>query len=416
MGNSKKMGTLAEKIISRKAKKKVQAGEIVIVPVDWAFCQDGTGPLTIDGILEIGKGVKKSENCIFFIDHAVPPPRKELANAHKKIRDFAEKFSIKVFMQGVCHQLMVEKFSSPYDIIAGADSHTPTSGALGAFASGFGSTDVASAFVTGSIWLKVPEVIAFKLKGKLNARVSGKDLILKIVGDIGSDGAIYKSLEFFGEGVKNISMDDRFTISNMSIEAGAKTGIFPADEITEKYLKEMGRENDFEELLPDESAYKNFAGIDLSEIKPQVAFPHEVSNVYEVEKIEKTPIDVVFIGTCTNGRFSDFLKAGEILKKSERIKTRLIIGPASKDILHKLISTKLIDVFLRRGAILIPPGCGPCCGVHEGILADGERCLSTANRNFKGRMGNPESFVYLASPETCAATAITGFITDPRKI
>ena len=404
--------TLTEKIISRKKGKEVRPGEILVLPVDKVFCQDGTGPLAIDGINDLSVGLKNPANCYFFIDHAVPPPRKELANAHCKIRSFAGRAGVKVFEEGICHQLMVEKFSSPYDIIVGADSHTPTSGALGCFAAGFGSTDAACAMAAGNVWLKVPHSLGIELKGKLKKGVSAKDVILEIISRLGSNGAIYKVMEFYGAGLKNIPIEGRFTISNMTVEAGAKTGIFPADGVVKNYLAGQGRGGDFKPLEADGS-YEEKIEILLDEVVPCVAFPHEVSNVFKIKEIEETKIDVVMLGTCTNGRLADFQDAYEILKKTDKIRTSLIIGPASRSVLKGLISSRILDKFAELGALILPPGCGPCCGVHEGILADGERCLSTANRNFKGRMGNPDSFVYLASPQTAAATAITGKITDP---
>ena len=408
--------TLVKKIISSKIGKSVKTGEIVIMPVDRAFCQDGTGPLSIDGINSLGIGLKNPEKCYFFIDHAVPPPRAELANAHKKIRDFASKHKANCIMRGICHQMMVEEFSSPYDIIVGADSHTPTSGALGCFAAGFGSTDVASAMATGAVWLKVPESMGIELKGKLNKGVSPKDVIIDIIGKIGADGATYKVMEFFGEGLKNLSMDGRFTIANMTIEAGAKTGIFPADEVVMEYLKSRGRVSDYREL-PASSAddYEDKVVLHMDKLVPMVSAPHQVDNVAGASELGNVKVDVVMIGTCTNGRFSDFEAAYEILKKADSIKTNLIIAPASNTVLKKLSESVMFKKFVDLGASIIPPGCGPCCGVHAGILADGATAFSTANRNFKGRMGNPESFVYLGSPWTAAATAITGKIMDPRE-
>ncbi|MBU3955154.1 3-isopropylmalate dehydratase large subunit [bacterium] len=408
--------TLVKKIISSKIGKSVKTGEIVIMPVDRAFCQDGTGPLSIDGINSLGIGLKNPEKCYFFIDHAVPPPRAELANAHKKIRDFASKHKANCIMRGICHQMMVEEFSSPYDIIVGADSHTPTSGALGCFAAGFGSTDVASAMATGAVWLKVPESLGIELKGNLNKGVSPKDVIIDIIGKIGADGATYKVMEFFGEGLKNLSMDGRFTIANMTIEAGAKTGIFPADEVVMEYLKSRGRVSDYREL-PASSAddYEDKFVEHMDKLVPMVSAPHQVDNVAGASELGNVKVDVVMIGTCTNGRFSDFEAAYEILKKADSIKTNLIIAPASNTVLKKLSESVMFKKFVDLGASIIPPGCGPCCGVHAGILADGATAFSTANRNFKGRMGNPESFVYLGSPWTAAATAITGKITDPRE-
>ncbi|MDO9513550.1 MAG: 3-isopropylmalate dehydratase large subunit [Elusimicrobiota bacterium] len=408
--------TLVKKIISSKIGKEVRTGEIVIMPVDRAFCQDGTGPLSIDGINKLGIGLKNPSNCYFFIDHAVPPPRAELANAHKKIRDFAASSKANCIMRGVCHQIMVEEFSSPYDVIVGADSHTPTSGALGAFAAGFGSTDVAAAMSSGSVWLKVPESLGIEIKGKLNKGIAAKDVIIDIIGKIGADGATYKVMEFFGEGLKNLPIDGRFTISNMTIEAGAKTGIFPADEIVREYLKSCGREGDFRELPAAEaSAYENMISEDMGKIVPMVSCPHQVDNVSPASELGDVKVDVVLIGTCTNGRFSDYEAAYEILKKAKSLKTTLIIAPASNTVLKRLAESEMFRKFVDLGASIIPPGCGPCCGVHAGILADGATALSTANRNFKGRMGNPESFVYLASPMTAAATAVTGRISDPRE-
>jgi len=408
--------TLVKKIISSKTGKKVQTGEIVIMPVDRAFCQDGTGPLSIDGINKLGIGLKNPSRCYFFIDHAVPPPRAELANAHKKIRDFASASKAKCIMRGVCHQIMAEEFSSPYDVIVGADSHTPTSGALGAFAAGFGSTDVAAAMSAGAVWLRVPESLGIELKGKLNKGVTAKDVIIDIIGKIGADGATYKVMEFFGEGLKNLPMDGRFTVSNMTIEAGAKTGIFPADETVRKYLKSRGREGDFRELPASSDAdYENVLTEDMSALVPMVSCPHQVDNVAAAPELGDVKVDVVLIGTCTNGRFSDYEAAYELLKNADSLKTTLIIAPASNTVLKRLSASPMFAKFVDLGATIIPPGCGPCCGVHEGILADGAVALSTANRNFKGRMGNPESFVYLASPLTAAATAIKGRITDPRE-
>ncbi|MFH1352526.1 MAG: aconitase family protein, partial [bacterium] len=261
-------------------------------------------------------------------------------------------------------------------------------------------------------WLKVPHSLGIELKGKLKKGVSAKDVILEIISRLGSNGAIYKVMEFYGSGLKNIPIEGRFTISNMTVEAGAKTGIFPADGVVKNYLAGQGRAGDFKPLEAD-GAYEEKIEILLDEVVPCVAFPHEVSNVFKIKEIEETKIDVVMLGTCTNGRLADFQDAYEILKKTDKIRTSLIIGPASRSVLKGLISSRILDKFAELGALILPPGCGPCCGVHEGILADGERCLSTANRNFKGRMGNPDSFVYLASPQTAAATAITGKITDP---
>jgi len=409
--------TVSELIISKHLNRDVSSGEIVMVSCDWIMAQDGTGPLTIDEFLTLNpEKVKNPEKTIFFLDHASPSPRMELSNAHKKIRNFSKKFGVIVseIGEGICHQILVEKYVSPGEVVAGADSHTCTSGALCAFASGFGSTDIAMAMYTGKIWIKVPETFLIIIKGKLNSGVTAKDIILSLIGEIGSDGATYKALEFSGE-IENLDMDDRFTISNMVVECGAKVGLFPSDDITKSYLEKMGRGDKFIELKGEKDAkYEKKIEIDLSTIEPVVSLPHHVDNVKKVKDVEGIEIDQVFIGTCTNGRLKDLKMARDILK-GKKVKTRLIIGPASRKVYQEAIREGIISDLIESGAIIIPPGCGPCVGIHQGILADGERCLSTANRNFKGRMGNPEAEIYLSSPLTASISALTGKITDPRK-
>jgi len=409
--------TVSELIISKHLNRDVSSGEIVMVSCDWIMAQDGTGPLAIDEFLTLNpEKVKNPEKTIFFLDHASPSPRMELSNAHKKIRNFSKKFGVIVseIGEGICHQILVEKYVSPGEVVAGADSHTCTSGALCAFASGFGSTDIAMAMYTGKIWIKVPETFLIIIKGKLNSGVTAKDIILSLIGEIGSDGATYKALEFSGE-IENLDMDDRFTISNMVVECGAKVGLFPSDDITKSYLEKMGRGDKFIELKGEKDAkYEKKIEIDLSTIEPVVSLPHHVDNVKKVKDVEGIEIDQVFIGTCTNGRLKDLKMARDILK-GKKVKTRLIIGPASRKVYQEAIREGIISDLIESGAIIIPPGCGPCVGIHQGILADGERCLSTANRNFKGRMGNPEAEIYLSSPLTASISALTGKITDPRK-
>jgi len=408
--------TITEKIISIKLKRNVKKKEIVFVNVDLVMAQDGTGPLAIDEFLTLNpEKVKNPEKTIFFLDHASPSPRMELSNAHKKIRDFSKKFGVIVseIGEGICHQVLLEKYISPGMVVAGADSHTCTHGALCSFSSGFGSTDIAIAMYTGKIWIKIPESIKIILKGKFNKGVTAKDLILTLIGEIGSDGATYKSLEFSGE-IENLSMDDRFTISNMAVECGAKLGLFPSDEITRDYLKKMKREDEFVEIKEEKDAeYEKEIEFNLSSIEPVVSLPHHVDNVKKVKEVEGIKIDQVFIGTCTNGRLSDLRLVRKILK-GKKVKTRLIVCPASRKVYQDAIKEKIISDLIDSGAVIIPPGCGPCVGIHQGVLADGERCLSTANRNFKGRMGNPEAEIYLSSPLTAAISALTGKITDPR--
>ena len=414
--------TLVEKIISMHADKKVKAGEIVVIPVTRCLTQDGTGPLAIDKINELGvESIHAPERTYLFIDHASPSPRKELSNDHKKIREFGKKTGAIVhdIGDGVCHQIMAEKYLNPGEILIGADSHTCTGGALGAFATGMGSTDVAIGIATGKTWLRIPETIKIELKGKLQKGVFAKDLMLYIIGKIGADGATYKALEFTGEGIKNLTMADRFTLSNMAVEAGAKCGLFPSDEITYMYLKERGRHEKYQEISPDEDAeYEQIIEIDMGEIEPMVSFPHTVDNVRPIshEDCKSVKIHQVFIGTCTNGRIEDLEIAANILKGKKLAEdTRLIITPSSREVYGLALEKGYLKIFNDVGASINNPGCGACVGVHQGILGDGENCLSTQNRNFKGRMGNPNGFIYLSSPATAAASAITGYLTDPRE-
>jgi len=413
--------TLIEKIISSHSGREVVAGDIVVANVDICLLQDGTGPLAVRSWreLEIGK-ISNPSKTVIFLDHACPSPRKELSNDHKFLREFAAQTGavLKEIGEGVCHQVICEEFVRPGDILVGADSHTCTAGGLGAFSTGMGSTDIAVAMGLGKTWFKVPQTIKVVVNGKFPERVYSKDVILYLIGKIGVEGANYKALEICGETIDNMDAGSRLTISNMAIEAGGKAGLIASDTKTRDFLKKYGRENEYTEIKPDVYAeYENVIDIDASKLSPQVAFPHAVDNVKSIDKIEDVKIDQVFIGTCTNGRVEDFRIVAEYWKGKHRNKnTRVIISPASKSVYREIIKEGLLDVFVEFGAAVIAPGCGPCVGVHSGILADGENCLSTQNRNFLGRMGNPNGFIYLSSPATAAATAITGKITDPRKL
>ncbi|MDI9645668.1 MAG: 3-isopropylmalate dehydratase large subunit [Archaeoglobales archaeon] len=410
--------TLAEKILSEKAKVDAYAGDLVVANIDRIALQDGTAPLAIRQLKEIGI-YKATDKTHFFVDHAAPSPRRELSNDQKFIREFAEKVNADFNPpgEGVIHQLMVERYVKPGDLVVGADSHTCTYGGLGAFGTGMGSTDIAVAIALGKNWFRVPETFRIDVYGKLSKGVFAKDIILKLIGDLGVDGADYKALEFHGECIDNMDVEGRLTIANMAIECGAKAGIFEADEKTREYLTYLGRKADFREIRADEDAiYEKEVYIDASNLPPLVAKPHNVDNVVEVTEVEGTPVDQVFIGTCTNGRISDLEIAARILKgKKVSKKVRLIIGPASRRIYIEALEKGIIKVLLEAGGLVLPPGCGPCVGIHQGVLADGEVCLSTQNRNFKGRMGNPEAYIYLSSPATAAASAIKGCITDPRE-
>ena len=412
--------TISEKIISEHTGREVHAGEFVVAKVDVVMAQDGTGPLSVQELKKMGmEKVFDKENSILFIDHASPSSRKELSNSQKLLREFSKKTGayLSDIGEGVCHQRLVEDWVNPGDLVVGADSHTCTSGALGAFSTGMGSTDIALAFALGEVWLKVPETHKFIIKGKLPEGVYSKDIILNIIGKIGADGATYKAMEFEGETIEDLSMSSRFVITNMAIEAGGKTGLIAPDEITRRYLKSRDREDKFREIKSDSDAdFENVIEIDVNKLEPSVAFPHTVDNVKGISEIDDIKMDQVFIGTCTNGRLEDLRIAASILKgKKRHPDTRLIVVPSSKEVFLEALQEGLIEVFIEAGAAVESPGCGPCVGIHKGILADGERVLSTQNRNFLGRMGNPKGFIYLGSPATAAASAIEGKIADPRR-
>ena len=412
--------TLAEKILSAKSGSEAKAGDIVIAKLDLVFVQDITGPLTVRQFQAAGfKHPANSLKAILFLDHAAPSPNRELANDHMLLRDFARKTGclLSDVGEGICHQIVAESLAKPGDLIIGADSHTVTAGGLGAFACGMGSTDVAVALALGKTWFRVPESIRIALSGKFAHGVYAKDLILYLIGQIGADGATYKALEFSGDTVSTMSIPDRLTIANMAVEAGAKVGLFPSDEVTRDYLKTQGRGNDYQLLSPDDSAsYEQTIDINVAELEPVVARPHTVDNMALVRELKETKIHQIFIGTCTGGRLDDLAVAASILRGKQRHEqTRLVIAPASRGVLLASIAAGYIQTLLQAGAIILPPGCGPCLGLHQGALGTGESCLSTANRNFRGRMGNPEAFVYLGSAATAAATAVKGKIIDPRE-
>jgi len=407
--------TLAQKILSSHAGHNVQFNELVIANVDVCATQDGTGPLAIKEFKKLNKKLNNPERTILFIDHAAPSARKELSNAHKIIREFAEEYGaiLSDIGEGVCHQRLVEDFVNPGEILVGADSHTCTSGALGAFATGMGSTDIAVSMAYGKTWFKVPKSFKIVVNGKFQPNVCSKDLMLYLIGLIGADGATYRALEFCGETIKNMPMSERFTLANMAVEAGAKAGLFETDEKTYEFLKSRNREDKFKEIkMDDDAVYERVIEIDAAKIVPMVSCPHTVDNVKPASELSDVKLNQVFIGTCTNGRYEDLKIAADVLKGNKVAKgVRLIVVPASMDIYKKASKNGLLDIFLEAGANFLPAGCGPCVGVHGGILGDGEVCLSTQNRNFKGRMGNTEGFIYLSSPYTAAKSAIKGYIT-----
>jgi 3-isopropylmalate/(R)-2-methylmalate dehydratase large subunit len=412
--------TLAEKILSEHAGKEVRSGETAVVKVDLAYTQDGTGPLAVRKLQEMGfKEVYNPKKTIFFFDHAAPSPRFELSNDHTFMRDFAKRTGSQVsdVGYGISHQVVAEREVKPGDVVIGADSHTCTGGALGAFATGVGSTDAAVAMALGKIWLRVPDTIRIVVKGKLPIGVYGKDIILHLIGKIGAAGATYKALEYGGDTIDHLDMAGRMTIANMAVEAGAKVGLFPSDEVTRNWLNRMERPQDYRELFPDPDAvYEKTVIINAKELKPTIACPHQVDNTKTIDEIGDVKVDQVYLGTSCNGRLEDFQIAAKILKgKKIHPKTRMIITPGSRLVYLEALKDGALETLIEAGALAMPPGCGACVGLHEGVLGDGEVCLATQPRNFKGRMGSPNSFIYLGSPAVAAATAIEGRIADPRK-
>jgi 3-isopropylmalate/(R)-2-methylmalate dehydratase large subunit len=415
---------ILEKILAiASGKRQVSSGEIVEASIDAAMIHDLTGPLAIKSFREIGaKKVWNNNKVVIILDHLVPASSVISAGLHKIVRNFAEEQNIENFYDvgrgGVCHQVMPEKgHVRPGEVIVGADSHTCTYGAFGAFATGIGSTEMAAVFATGKLWFRVPEVIKVNVTGKLQKRVTPKDVTLNIVGKIGADGAIYKGLEFGGSTIREMSVDGRMVLCNMAVEMGAKAGIIEPDEKTLDYVK--GRTDKAVKPVKSDtdSVYEKVLDVGVSDLEPQVAVPHSVDNVKPVSEVEDTEVDQAFIGSCTNGRLEDLRSAARVLKgKKTAAGVRLIVIPASQEIYLNALDEGLIRTFMDAGATIGNPNCGPCLGGHMGILADGETCISSSNRNFVGRMGSTKSFVYLASPATVAASAITGKITDPRKL
>jgi len=412
--------TLAEKILSEHAGRDVTAGELAIVNVDVCLTQDGTGPLAIRQLQKMNlEKAANPDRTVLFLDHASPSPRRELSNDHMLIREFAGKTGVHLsdIGDGVCHQVIFERYLNPGDVLIGADSHTCTGGAMCAFATGMGSTDVAVGIALGKTWMKIPETFKINVKGTFQKGVMSKDLILHIIGTIGADGATYKALEFCGEIIEKMPIYERMVLSNMAVEAGAKAGLIASDEITKNYLGSRGRVEKFKEIKADSDAvYEKTFDFDVTDLEPTVSFPHTVDNTKPISEIKNVKIHQAVIGTCTNGRLEDLEVAANILKgKKRHPDTRLIVVPASREVYKMAMQKGILDILNDAGASINNPGCGPCVGVHQGALGDGEACISSQNRNFKGRMGNTEGFIYLASPATVAATALKGEIADPRE-
>jgi 3-isopropylmalate/(R)-2-methylmalate dehydratase large subunit len=412
-----------EKILARASRKKiVEPNEIVEASIDMAMIHDLTGPLTVDSFRKIGvKRVWNPERIVTIFDHLIPASTIRAASLQKTIREFVAEQNIKNFYDigygGICHQVFHERgHARPGELIVGADSHTCTYGALGAFATGIGSTEMAAVLATGKMWFKVPKAIKIQTDGKFRDLVTPKDLILHVIGEIGEGGATYMGMEFVGTTIDAISVDGRLTICNMAVEAGAKTGIVPADHKTIEYVKKRTNEP----FVPiksddddDDAIYERILDIDAGSISPQIACPNSVDNVKPVSEVE-TEINQVFIGSCTNGRMEDLRLAANILKgKKIKPSVRMIVTPASQDVYIRAMKEGLLEIFVNSGGVVTNATCGPCLGGHLGLLSAGEVCLSTSNRNFIGRMGSPESKVYLASPSTAAASALAVKIVDP---
>ncbi|WP_337399230.1 3-isopropylmalate dehydratase large subunit [Congzhengia sp.] len=412
--------TITQKILAEKSgQSQVRPGQLIMAETDLVLGNDITAPVAIDEFYKIGcETVFDKTKIALVADHFTPNKDIKSAQLNQKMREFARRHAITNYFDvgraGIEHALIPEQgLALPGDLIIGADSHTCTYGALCAFSTGVGSTDMAGAMATGKVWLKVPEAIRFHLTGSLPEFVSGKDLILTIIGQIGVDGALYRSMEFSGGGIASLSMDDRFTVSNMAIEAGAKNGIFPVDEKTENYLFEHANGKPYCRVAPDKDAeYVLEYEINLSALEPVVALPHLPDNVRKASELGAISIDQAVIGSCTNGRISDLRTAATILS-GNHVAVRTIIIPATQEIYLQAVKEGLVQTFIEAGAVVSPPTCGPCLGGHMGVLASGERSVSTTNRNFVGRMGHPDSEVYLASPAVAAQSAIEGKIAVP---
>ena len=413
--------TFAEKVLARKAGlPEVAPGQIVEAAPDLGMSHDNTAAiLKIFGKLGLER-IRNPERFVVILDHVVPAAQVQYAENHKEIREFVRTQGIRFYDvgRGICHQVVVEEgLARPGWLILGADSHTTTYGALGAFAAGIGRSEMAALWATSKLWLKVPATIRIELTGKLPELVTAKDVILYLIGKLGADGALYRSVEFTGPLVERMSISERLVLCNMVAEMGAKNGYVAPDEATFSYLRERGVA-EYEPIYPDPDAeYERVLRFDLSDLEPQVARPHTVDNVVPISEVEGTRVDQVLIGTCTNGRIEDLRLAAEVMGGRPVAEgTRLLILPASREVWVQAAREGLLERFATAGALVLNPGCGPCLGAHQGVLAPGEVCLSTSNRNFKGRMGSPEAEIYLASPAVAAATAVTGVITDPRKL
>ena len=414
--------TIAEKILARSSGKKiVNAGEIVIARVDTCMSHEN-GEVVLRSFEEIGvKRVWDNQRIVILFDHRIPADSVKTAKTHKRLREFVKEQGIRYFYdlkQGICHQILAEfGHTRPGELLLGTDSHTTTAGAFGCFGTGIGATEMAGVWATGELWLRVPETIKITVSGQFKQFVGAKDLILHIIGQLRADGATYRAIEFSGETITAMSIASRMVLSNLSMEAGAKVAFVLPDDKTVSYVSAR-TDKKFEPVLPDPDAkYLREIEVDVSGLDSQVACPHSVDNVCSVSDIAGKRIDQAFIGSCTNGRVEDLEIAAQILKGNKvHPEVRLLVIPASRQVYLEALKRGFIQTFIESGALVLNPGCGPCLGAHQGLLAPGEVCIATTNRNFKGRMGSPESFLYLASPATVAASAIKGVITPTQEV
>ncbi|MGF6432382.1 3-isopropylmalate dehydratase large subunit [Bradyrhizobium sp. Pha-3] len=414
--------TISEKILARKSGQDAQAGDLVVCEVDCALGTDGSVPMALDYFKAMGgKNVRDSARLVFALDHYVPPASPQTIELHRVMRDFAKRFGVTLHEagEGIGHQLIVETGRAlPGSLVVGADSHAVTYGALNCFATGIGSSDLAAIMLCGRMWLRVPDSIRVVLTGELPSGVYAKDIALALAGRLGADGAAYQALEFAGPGLATLTLEDRLVLSNLAVEMGAKTGIFPADEETVAYLE--GRTGQaFEPIAPDPDArYSRTVEIALDELPPQIALPHLVDQVVPLVDAAGTPVQMVYLGTCTGGRLRDFHQARAVLEAGGGVApgVQLVVTPASREVRDAMAADGTLDALVGFGATVVEPGCGSCCGTCGVIPADGVSVISTANRNFKGRMGNAKASIYLASPAACAATATRGVVTDPREV
>jgi 3-isopropylmalate/(R)-2-methylmalate dehydratase large subunit len=412
--------TLVEKIVSEKLGRRATAGDVVVVPVDRVLLQDAAASRVIERYDRIERSsAEMADRTVLYFDHGVPPPTAAVAEHHAMLRTRAAELGLTTTAlgEGISHQVLAERWARPGEVVVGADSHTCTAGALGALALGMGSTDVAVALALGEAWIVVPPAVSIELVGRLAPGVTTKDLMLRLIGHLGASGADYKSLEFQGEGLQSLGMDDRFVLANLAAEVGAKCGLVETDETVRTFLEDHARVEDHRELRADAGAdYDRHLKLDLAQQEPIVARPGRHDDVVAVGDAPREHVDQVVIGSCTNGRVTDFESAAAVLDGHHvDPRTTLLIAPASRRVADQLRASGTLDTLVAAGGVVLPPGCGPCVGIHQGVLGPGQVCVATQSRNFPGRMGDPSARIFLSSPATAAATAIRGVITDPRE-